>query len=181
MKKIILLVAALLISLPLAASADDAERRQLAEQFLNVNKVKEQVDMMYEKVEGVIVSQLEAIEIPEEREKNLLAMQRIARDLLFEGLSWDALKEEYIGLYTESFSVEELKGILEFSKSPLGQKMAEMSPILMQKSMEIGRQHAQQVMPLVQQAIQEYMKENVKLEHAQPEAETEAPKANKSN
>lgn len=181
MKKFFLLVAALLISLPLAASANDAERRQLAEQFLNVNKVKEQVDMMYEKVEGVIVSQLEAIDIPDEREKNLLAMQEIARDILFEGLSWAALKEEYIGLYSDSFSVEELQGILEFSKSHLGQKMASMSPILMQKSMEIGRQHAQQVMPLVQQAIQEYMKENVKLEQAQPEAETGATKTEQAN
>ena len=125
MKKMILIALALLISFSVAASADDAERRQLAEQFLNVNKVKDQVDMMYEKVEGIIISQIEAIEIPEEREKNLLAMQKIARDLLFKGLSWDTLKEEYIQLYTESFTEEELQGIIEFSKSPLGQKMAE--------------------------------------------------------
>ncbi len=88
-------------------------------------------------------------------------MQKIALDLLFEGLSWKSLKEEYIQLYAETFTEEELQGIIEFSKSPLGKKMAEKSPILMQKSMEIGRQHAQQVMPRVQQAIQDYMKENI--------------------
>lgn len=172
MKKMILVVLVLLLVLPVVAAAGDAERRQLAEQFLNVNKVKDQVEMMYQKVEGIITSQIEAIEIPDEREKNLLAMQKIARDLLFEGLSWEGLKEEYIQLYTDSFSEEELQGIIDFSKSPLGQKMAEMSPILMQRSMEIGRQHAQQVMPLVQQAIQEYMKENVELEKAQTETES---------
>ncbi len=162
MKKMIYVVLALLLFLPLTASADEARRLELAEQFLNVNKVKDQVDLMYEKVEGVIVSQLEAIDITEDREKNLQAMQKIAIDLLFEGLSWDSLKQEYITLYAETFTEEELEGIIEFSKSPLGEKMAEKSPILMQKSMEIGRQHAQNVMPLVQQAIQEYMKENVK-------------------
>ena len=167
MKKMILLALVLLISLPVAASAGDAERRQLAEEFLTVNKVKDQVDMVYAKVEGIIVSQIEVIDIPEEREKNQLAMQKIARDLLSEGLSWDALKEEYIQLYTESFTEEELQGIIDFSKSPLGQKMAEKSPILMQKSMEIGRQHAQQLMPQVQAAIQEYMKENIKQEKAE--------------
>lgn len=159
MKKIVVVLA--LLILPLSAFADDARRRELAEQFLTVNMVKEQVELMYEKVEGIIISQLEAAEIPEEREKNLKAMQKIASDLLYAGLSWDSLKEEYIALYAETFTEEELEGIIAFSKSPLGKKMAEKSPLLMQKSMEIGRQHAQQVMPEVQQAIQDYMKENI--------------------
>ncbi|MCF6179500.1 MAG: DUF2059 domain-containing protein [Geopsychrobacter sp.] len=171
MKKLVLSVLILLVSLPVIANAGVAERRQLAEQFLNVNKVKDQVDTMYGKVEGIIVTQIEAIDIPEEREKNLLAMQQIARDLLFKGLSWDSLKEEYIQLYTETFTEEELQGIIDFSKSPLGKKMAEKSPILMQKSMEIGRQHAQQVMPQVQVAIQDYMKSNVK-QAAETQTET---------
>ncbi len=168
------LVVLVLFCLPLAAAADDASRRQLAEQFLTVNKVKDQVDMMYEKVEGIVISQLEAADIPEEREKNIKAMQKIARDLLFDGLSWESLKEEYIQLYAETFTEEELQGIIEFSKSPLGEKMAEKSPILMQKSMEIGRQHAQQVMPQVQQAIQDYMKENIKQESDSTGAEKKA-------
>lgn len=161
MKKMIVFALVLLFCLPLSAIADDASRRQLAEQFLNINKVKDQVDLMYGKIEGIIFSQLEAIDIPDEREKNLQAMQKIALDLLFEGLSWDKLKDEYIQLYADTFTEEELQGIIDFSKSPLGQKMAEKSPILMQRSMEIGRQHAQQVMPQVQKAIQEYIKENI--------------------
>ncbi len=161
MKKMIVFALVLLFSLPLSATADDASRRQLAEQFLNINKVKDQVDLMYGKIEGIIFSQLEAIDIPDEREKNLQAMQKIALDLLFEGLSWDKLKDEYIQLYADTFTEEELQGIIDFSKSPLGQKMAEKSPILMQRSMEIGRQHAQQVMPQVQKAIQDYIKENI--------------------
>jgi len=180
MKNLVLFALIVLISLPVAATAGDAERRQLAEEFLSLNKVKEQVDTMYEKVEGIIVSQLEAIDIPDDREKNLLAMQKIARDLLFKGLSWDSLNEEYIKLYTDTFTEEELAGVIEFSKSPLGQKMAEKSPILMQKSMEIGRQHAQQVMPLVQQAIQEYMKENVKTTDTQAAPTEKQPAAGKT-
>ncbi len=174
MKRMVLLALVLLMSLPVVASADDATRRQLAEQFLTVNKVKEQVDLMYEKVEGIITGQVEAIDIPEEREKNLSAMQTIARDLLFEGLSWESLKDEYIQLYSETFTEQELADIIAFSKSPLGQKMAEKGPILMQKSMEIGRQHAQRVMPLVQKAIQDYMQENIKQGTAEPKAETDA-------
>lgn len=171
MKKLLILTCLLTLALPLSAFADEAHRRELAEQFLNVNKVKEQVDMMYEKVEGIIISQLEAADIPDEREKNIKAMQKIAIDLIYEGLSWESLKEEYIQLYAETFTEEELEGIIEFSKSPLGKKMAEKSPVLMQKSMEIGRQHAQQVMPEVQKAIQDYMKENIKSDTTEETAE----------
>lgn len=164
MLKTMLGVFSLLIFFPILSLASESQdARQLAEEFLQVNKVKEQVDLMYEKVEGIILSQIEAIEISEDREKNLQALQKISRDILFEGLSWDNLKEEYIQLYTETFTAEELAGIVEFSRSPLGQKMAEKSPILMQKSMEIGRTHASAVMPKIQESIQAYMKENVKL------------------
>ncbi|WP_020675776.1 DUF2059 domain-containing protein [Geopsychrobacter electrodiphilus] len=180
MKKLVMFALIVLISLPVVARAGDTERRQLAEQFLTLNKVKEQVDMMYGKVEGIIVSQIEAIDIPENREKNLLEMQKIARNLLFKGLSWDSLKEEYTKLYTDTFTEKELQGLIEFSKSPLGQKMAEKSPILMQKSMEIGRQHAQQVMPKVQQAIQDYMKENVKTVKTPSETSEKKPAAGKT-
>ncbi len=64
MKKMATLALILLFVMPLTATADEANRRQLAEQFLNVNKVKEQVDMMYEKIEGIIFSQLDAVDIP---------------------------------------------------------------------------------------------------------------------
>lgn len=163
MSKSLLVILAVLILTPrLCLAADPLNSRQLAEEFLLVNKVKEQVDVMYTKVEAIILSQIEAIDISEDREKNLLALQKISRDLLYSNLSWENLKEEYIQLYTETFTTEELADIVEFSRSPLGQKMAEKSPVLMQRSMEIGRAHASAVMPKIQQSIQEYMKENVK-------------------
>lgn len=176
MKKLFVLVIILLISLPVTASADEATRRQLAEQFLTINQVKEQVDLMYQKVSEIVNAQLEAIELPEKREKNLEAMRKISADLLAGSLSWDSLKDEYITLYADTFTEKELQGIIDFSKSPLGQKMAEKSPILMQKSMEIGRQHAQEVMPKVQKAIQDYLKANVKAPAAKDQSEADQPK-----
>lgn len=161
-KSLLVILAVLILTPTLCFAAETVNSRQLAEEFLLVNKVKEQVDVMYTKVEAIILSQIEAIDISEDREKNLLALQKISHDLLYTNLSWENLKEEYIQLYTETFTTEELAGIVEFSRSPLGQKMAEKSPVLMQRSMEIGRAHASAVMPKIQQSIQEYMKENVK-------------------
>jgi hypothetical protein len=173
MLKIVAGILCCLFIFPILASASETlNSRQLAEEFLQVNKVKEQVDLMYEKVEDIILSQIEAIEISEDREKNLQALQKISRDILFEGLSWENLKEEYIQLYTEAFTAEELAGIVEFSRSPLGQKMAEKSPILMQRSMEIGRAHASDVMPKIQQSIQEYMREHVIFNPAEAKEES---------
>lgn len=163
------LLCLLFFSPVLSSASESLSSRQLAEEFLQVNKVKEQVDLMYQKVQDIILSQIDAIEISEDREKNLQALQKISRDILFEGLSWENLKEEYIQLYTQTFTTEELAGIVAFSRSPLGQKMAEKSPILMQRSMEIGRTHASAVMPKIQASIQAYMKENVK----QPENKEE--------
>lgn len=159
MKTLIGLLAICLL-IPSLACADPASRRQLAEELLLINNVKAQVEQMHIQIKQMLMSQLDTLELPDEDREKVEQMQQITSDILLEDLSWDSLKDEYIDLYAEMFSEDELKGIIEFTKSPLGLKLNEKTPILMQKSMLIGQEHAQAVMPKVQAAIQEFMGKN---------------------
>lgn len=51
----------------------------------------------------------------------------------------DSLLTLLTPVYTETFSTEELRGLLDFYESPLGQRMIELQPIVVSKSMAIGQ------------------------------------------
>jgi hypothetical protein len=63
------------------------------------------------------------------------------------------LDKEMVRLYAETFSEPELRQLIAFYKTPVGQKALQKMPELMQKGMAIGQQLAQAHLPELQAAI----------------------------
>ncbi|RYE20070.1 MAG: DUF2059 domain-containing protein [Sphingobacteriaceae bacterium] len=55
-------------------------------------------------------------------------------------LNWDLLKTDLSKIYASEFTEPEIKELTKFYQTPLGKKMIEKSPALMQKGMLIGQQ-----------------------------------------
>ena len=58
-------------------------------------------------------------------------------DMIAEAMSWVSLKEEYVTMYAATFTEDELRGAIEFYRSPVGQKWLEKTPELTKRTMEI--------------------------------------------
>jgi hypothetical protein len=67
--------------------------------------------------------------------------------IMEEALNWQVLKGDITRIYAEAFSEEELKGMLEFHRSPVGQSVISKMPVVMQRSMLISQKR----MPDLQQ------------------------------
>jgi hypothetical protein len=65
------------------------------------------------------------------------------------------MKPEYVRLYDEVYSDEEITGILAFYKSAAGQALIRKMPLLMTKSMEISQRHLSGLMPEIQRITKE--------------------------
>jgi hypothetical protein len=65
----------------------------------------------------------------------------------------DNFDQQLVRLYADTYSEDELRQIIAFYKTPVGQKMLQTMPELMQKGMAIGQTLAQEHMPELQQAI----------------------------
>lgn len=61
-------------------------------------------------------------------------------------------------LYAETFTADELRAIIVFQKSPVGQKAARLMPLLTQKGMVLGAKWGKEVGALTVQRIQELFK-----------------------
>jgi hypothetical protein len=57
----------------------------------------------------------------------------------------DEIGDQMAGVYARAFTVDEMRQLIAFYQTPVGQKLLEKSPTLVQESMSIGRAWGQRL------------------------------------
>ena len=86
-------------------------------------------------------------------------MQNRMVSLMQGELAWEKLKPMYVRLYKESFSEEELTGMLDFYKTPAGQAVIQKMPVLMQKTMLEVQKMLSEATPQMQKVEADFIAE----------------------
>jgi hypothetical protein len=71
----------------------------------------------------------------------------VMRDFFREHVTWAKLKPEYVKVYVELFTAEELHQLAAFYRTPAGSKLARLRPELTERDMEIARRFIQPHLP----------------------------------
>lgn len=69
--------------------------------------------------------------------------QGIMKDFFNKYMSGESLRDDFVVIYTETFTETELDKITAFYKTPVGQKTLKHTPTLMAKGARIGQQRVQ--------------------------------------
>jgi len=146
-----------------AAPASDATIEELfqvthMESILNGMKAQMERDMQAGVTEMVAQENF----TPEQRREieqyaTKLAAKFVA--LNSEAFSWQKMKQQFIPVYREAYTQEELKGMIAFYRSPLGRSVAEKKPRVAQRLMEIKQRNMVVLMPKWKTALQEALTE----------------------
>lgn len=72
-----------------------------------------------------------------------------ATPCFMDSINWSAAAEKYVPGYTEYLSADEIKQLLSFYKSPLGQKSLEILPLLVGDSMAASSMLSKDALPPV--------------------------------
>ena len=158
MKKLIGLMAAGLVLSVQGAIAQDASRRVLAEELLNVMNAKAGFEKSFAMVKQMMSSQISKMEQAEGQTNtpsNVSGQMDKMMALITQEISWDKMKDDYIALYADTFTEDEMKGIIAFYKSPAGQSFTKKQPELMRRSMELSQKLMMQIMPKIQAMTKE--------------------------
>jgi len=150
MKKLMLAVAVVLsVSVPVV-HADATSQKAIIEEILLVTKADANVDQtmktVYTQMRAVIEKQFAEMGASEDMQPILKRYLDKAFGIMKQTLSWQVLKDDMIDLYMQTFTEDELKGMLAFYKSPVGRSVVDKMPKVMQESMVI----AQKYMPEMQ-------------------------------
>ena len=75
--------------------------------------------------------------------------------IIKDDLSWDKMKEMFVQTYRETFSQEDIDGLIAFYKSPTGQAFVDKQPELMKRTMALMQQRMVPMMQEIQKMTQE--------------------------
>ena len=159
-KKLLLLV--LLMASPWSAYAAQPSAESI-ERLLTITKAEALLDSIYTNTEQVMrqamAQSLAGQALSPEQKRFLDTVPQRFTELMRDELSWANLKPMYVQIYQESFTQEEIDGLIAFYGTPAGQATINKMPVVMQKSMAAIQTHMQPLLEKMRPAIEQAMKD----------------------
>jgi hypothetical protein len=118
-----------------------------AEELLLMTGVERQVKLAYDNLRSSMLENFEASGAPAEARPIFEKYVDDVMAVLSKALSWENTKSDYLEVFVEEFTEEEIGRLIEFYSTPLGKKSMEVLPELYRKGAEIGKKRYEQVKP----------------------------------
>ena len=126
-------------------------------------KVEKLLDTMLVNVDQVMRRSMEASmpgqQLSPEQRRVIDATATSFVQVMREEMTWDKLRPLYVQIYQESFTQEEIDGLIAFYESPAGVAFVDKMPFVMQKSMSIMQSRMAPMMEKMKAAMKEAIAE----------------------
>src|SRR4051812_30136832 len=156
-----IVVVFLLLWVPLAVCAEPASPASV-ERLLAVAHTEELFRGVQERQRGVTESVLRQVEasrarqgqpLSPEAQARMRAAADKAREAMLEEMGWDKLRPLIVKVYSESFSEEEIQGLIAFYVSPTGRMFVERMPQVTERTMRLIAERMGPMMQRLQRSI----------------------------
>lgn len=164
MKFITRILLALFLVAPLAAHAQEttpsSSKQAKVEELLQLTHMdhlmSQMIDQMTARMKASSDQQAATMHFTPEQKTIYDDYQQKLNQLMASYLNWDKMKPVMVQVYSDTYTDDELNGILNFYRSPAGQAMVAKSPQLMNKTMSAMMQQMGTLQPQVQQLSKEF-------------------------
>jgi hypothetical protein len=86
-------------------------------------------------------------------------LQTALREFMDEHFRFEDMEPDFIRMYADLYTEEEIRGMTAFYRTPIGRRVVETMPDLMAASQRITQERMEAVMPQLMQRIMEVMEE----------------------
>ena len=143
-------------------SGDDmAVRLKLASKLLETMDVGKVMTQSFESIKQMQSSMTKQMVKNAKDQQLAIKNQHKIMDLMRKELSWEKLRPEFEKLYAETYSLEELNGLIKFYESPVGKKFIQKQPEMQRKSMLMMQQLIMKIMPKIQALTRQMQQEMI--------------------
>lgn len=161
MRYVTIILLLFFLSFPVNSNANQDGSDILAEKFLVVTKQKDQnrklLDLLKTQISQQINKHSKTENLNENKRKLLEKYSHKMTNILVEELSWEKIKENHVKIIKSIYSDEELRSLIQFFESELGQLYINKQQVAMQKLGESSQIFMQNVMRRIQ-ALEQEMK-----------------------
>lgn len=124
-------------------------RRQLAVELLEIIKLQQQMERSFMAVRQLQLGMVEKTLGEIKDRDRAIAVKKQVADMVMKEFNWQNLREDFIAVYVDLFSEEELKAMIEFYGSRTGRRIIEKTPKAQMQAMKIIQTRMDQVAPRV--------------------------------
>ena len=158
MKRLLILLLAVFFSVPaFATPAQDASIEKLLilteAQKLNYSAIADSDDI----IETTLKPILQLDNMTAEKKKMAESFLNKYKNIVKEEFSWKKMMPDYIRIYRETFTEEELQSLIAFYESPTGKMFIRKMPLIMDKTSDIMRQKMVSILSRMNTALGESM------------------------
>jgi hypothetical protein len=137
------------------AWADDASKTAKVEEMFRLTRSEEMMERSLAQVRAMQQAQAAKLDVPSSdkvlQQQTFDAINKLVADRL----SWQKLKPRFVTMMAETFTDEELDGILAFYRSPAGKSMMEKMPQFTAKTMTVVQGIMQELGPEIRRIAEE--------------------------
>jgi uncharacterized protein len=146
------LVCALLLA-P-AAFADQASKNAKIEQLLTAMNIEQQQKQTLDQIQQLVLGQVKS-QMPSQGDAAKVEdLQKKMFALIGEETSWRKMKPVFVKVYNDTYTEQEIEGILAFYQSPAGKAMVAKQPTLTSKMMTGMQAQMGDIMTKIQKLMQ---------------------------
>ena len=130
--------------------ADDAAARAIASKLIDMTRGKESIRAGFDTVINGVISNMQAHGLPQAGVDEIKA----AVDKWYSSeINFEDIRPKMIDAYVKDFSADELKQILDFYKTPVGQKAINEMPDVMRQGAVIAQDYTKEKIPDLNTAL----------------------------
>jgi len=160
MRKAFILFATIVISFSAYATPPTDESIDSLLAATQAEKIGESVFANIDKImKQTLAEALKQKQVSAEQQRMLDAMHVKYAQVMRDELSWTSMRPLYVQIYKETFTQEEIDGLIAFYRSPVGAAFVEKMPLAMQKSMSIMQARVGPLMERMSAAMKEAVDE----------------------
>lgn len=143
-------------------SAFAGKKEDLAKEMFDLMDMKKNIESSLTQTQEIPL----VMNIPEGEQKKMAESQKKLLAKIFEKLSasrsWEKMEQEYIKIYAEVYTEDELRAIVAFYKTPEGKSMLKKQSLVTLKTMEVDQKLMIAIAPEIQKITEECAKELTK-------------------
>ncbi|MGB0132521.1 DUF2059 domain-containing protein [Dokdonella sp.] len=132
------------------------EKITLSIELMRVMNFDQTMRTMQSQMRGMMEQQFESFAKCPSAQPVMREYSGALTDQIMGNLMDESLKVDVAAIYADVFTVEELRGIVDFYHSPIGRKMVERMPELMEKSMLITQDRVKAMVPELESLSERY-------------------------
>lgn len=158
------------------ATAPDPKKVPLIEEIFRLTKPEGMVSGMLAQYKGAFQQaanqgyeqEVRKFDDPAKYRGDFTKLQDKVNALLASRLDWQKLKPQFVQVYSDTFTVEELSGMASFYKTPGGRAFLEKMPAVLNKWGQLSQQQVGTVSPEIQKMMNDFMTDLKKRSAANP-------------